>query len=310
MKNFWNRLRGDTMDIGALVQRVFDRFANALVVKTTPGQPRYYDLKGAPLAELDVDTVAAAALDAGIQEDNSGAPDFTDLTAELADATADDVPFFPAGAGEDDAFYFGSALRFETLTINVSTAGTGTYTLTWEYSRGDGTWGTLSVTDNTTDFKTGGSNTVTFTAPHDWVKDTINDQGPYFYVRARRDDGTVTQDPLGQQATATPHTVPNIDYEPTFFGAHYAGKTAFRWVADAPGDTVSFEVYCRTDKALQERIQRSNAPDEFAFVGDYVLVQTVANLADLAEVIVDTGYRPVYARPTTTDSGKLTIGVA
>jgi len=139
---------------------------------------------------------------AAFQEDNSGST-YVDLSSDLQDADADDVSPFPAGAGDNDAIYFGVPNVFEDLSVSVGTAGVGAYAVTWEYW--DGTaWSALAgVTDNTSAFQTAGVNTVIFTRPTDWVKTTVNSSASYFYVRARRDSGAVTTDPLLSQVTGT-----------------------------------------------------------------------------------------------------------
>lgn len=148
-----------------------------------------------------VDATTVVPWAAGIQEDSSGSS-FIDETTDLNDAGASDVALFPAGAGLNDAFYFGLGDRFPLVTMNVGTVGTGTYLVFWEYWNGT-SWTALSdVVDGTTAFKTTGTNDVTFTVPSNWATTTINSQGPFFYVRARRDSGTVTADPLGTQAFA------------------------------------------------------------------------------------------------------------
>jgi hypothetical protein len=310
---WWNRKGGFNTSVTTLIQRVFDWAASAIVVKDSPGQPRYYDEDGNPLAQM---TVLAAIdpvnFDAGIQEDDSGAPDFVDYTSELAPPATADVDFFPAGAGVDDAFYFGSTRQFDTINVDVNVAGTGTYTVpagNWEYWDGT-TWQSLTgLTDSTTGFKVAGVNTVVFDCPNDWALTTINSQGPYYFVRARRDGGTVTLDPVGDFATAVPTARPDPGTDPNFFGAHYSGKIALTWIADTPTDTVDFQVWVRTDSVVNVLTDNPQQHNELEFEGDWILVHTETGLADRAEVIVNVGYRPVYVAPTSTDLGTLRIGV-
>lgn len=309
MRPFWRRGYSKPTAYTSIWQRTYDRIAGLLVFKQSPGMPRYYDNDGNTIATVTVGTVSAVALDACIQEDNSTST-FTDFTDELADAAANDVDFFPAGAGVDDAVYFGANDFPAQLSINTGTGGAGTYTVTWQYSKGSGVWDDLTtVSDGTTNFKTTGAQAVTYDRPNDADRDIITtggtvDHGPYFWIRAVRDAGTVTTDPLGTQGTATPSTMPHQYSEPSFYGARYTGQVAIHWVADSPTDTVSFEVWARTDSVVTQE------GDDNLFEGHYVLVHTETNLADHAEVIVDTGHRPVYVRPTTTDAGILRIGPA
>ncbi len=143
-------------------------------------------------------TFADGPVDAAIAEDDAV---FTDQTTEANEGTADDMDLLPAvPVLIEDKYYFGAQNPFGRLDLDVSTVGTGTYTLTWEYFNGS-TWVALSgVTDGTTDFKTSGLESVTFTIPSDWAATTVNSQGPFFFIRAEMQAGTVTQVPLGEQA--------------------------------------------------------------------------------------------------------------
>lgn len=172
----------------------YDEFPPATAAKTASYEVLTTDLGRTLL--VDATTVT---FDAGIQEDNSGSS-FIDETTDLNDAGANDVAVFPAGAGDNDAFYFGSAGKFAGIACNTGTAGIGTYAVTWEYWDG-GNWVALAgVVDGTTGFQTALEKNVTFQVPSDWTANTVNSQGPFFYIRARRNAGTVTTDPLITQA--------------------------------------------------------------------------------------------------------------
>ena len=140
------------------------------------------------------DTSSTELWAAGIQEDSSTSS-FKDYTAKLNSDAINDVFLFPNGAGVDDAFYFGGVSRYNDIICETGTAGVGTYTITWEYW--DGTaWSALAgVTDGTTGFKTAGTETVTFTLPRDWTHKSIFSSGEQYFIRAKRDAGTVTTDP-------------------------------------------------------------------------------------------------------------------
>ncbi|MBI2020085.1 hypothetical protein HYS94_01560 [Candidatus Daviesbacteria bacterium] len=143
-----------------------------------------------------------AAIDKAESED-SGV--FVNETAAANNAAANDMTLLPpaGSAGVNDGYNFGSNEKFNTLTLNVGTAGVGTWTITWEYSTG-GTWAALSgVVDGTNGFHNAGSNTITFTVPNDWSKGTSG-LDTLFLVRARISAFTnmVTQ-PLGTQVFQT-----------------------------------------------------------------------------------------------------------
>ena len=137
------------------------------------------------------------------QEDNSGGPSFIDDTRDANDPGTNDTAAFPSGAGANDACYFGHNEKFYSVTIAIAVAageGSGTYTVTWEYYNGTA-WAALTdVTDGTNAFKTGGTNVVDYAIPDDWAKVTVDTDNRY-WIRARRDGGTVTTNPNLTQVT-------------------------------------------------------------------------------------------------------------
>jgi hypothetical protein len=146
------------------------------------------DLIGAALANL----ICGSAVAACIQDDAAA---YTDLTTEANEVTADDV-VFPATPAASDAILIGMANPFTRALLNVTTAGIGTYTITWKYWDGDSWEALAGVTDDTGSLKVAGLNDVVFTQPADWAAATINSQGPYYYIAAVIDGGTHTTDPL------------------------------------------------------------------------------------------------------------------
>jgi len=147
---------------------------------------------------LNVSSTTGGAIAAAIAEDGGV---FTDETAEANEGSADDMTIFPAvPVAEVDRYNFGFTTAVGGLSIDTSTAATGTHTVVWEYWDG-AAWSALSgVTDGTTNFHVSGAQTVTWTVPADWAKSVINGQGPYYFVRAEIQTGSVTQIPIGEQA--------------------------------------------------------------------------------------------------------------
>ena len=137
---------------------------------------------------------------------------FTDETADANSPTPDDWEIFPTGAGFNDAVYFGYNSQFDKVSLDISTAGVGTYIVDWEYWDG-GFWSPLpAVTDGTNGFQTAGVNELTFFSPFDWATTSVNGSSPLFFVRGVRDAGTVTTDPLGNQGSIINGNGP-IDFE-------------------------------------------------------------------------------------------------
>ena len=136
----------------------------------------------------------------GIREDDS-ASSFKDYTSKLNSDTVNDVIFFPAGAGVDDAFYFGADKKFAQIILDIGTPGAGTYTLSWEYWDGTAWTALAGISDGTTDFKAAaGENIVSYTLPTDWGRTDIYIGIHLYFIRAKRDGGTVTTNPLGTKA--------------------------------------------------------------------------------------------------------------
>lgn len=131
--------------------------------------------------------VAALDVDACIVEDDSGVS-FVDETTDANSAAADDVALLTP-MDTDDAIFIGRTNKFREIMINVGTAGAGDAVAAetvWEYSKGSDTWGTLTgVVDATSEFTVGGAGLLSFDVPGDWATDTVNSQGPFYYIRLR-----------------------------------------------------------------------------------------------------------------------------
>lgn len=134
---------------------------------------------------------------AAIAEDNAV---FVDETLQAISNTSADQNLLPAvPVASQDYYYWGHDEQFDSLKLFISTAGVGTYTLTWQYW--NGAWTSLSgVVDGTSDYKTLGGNKVSFTIPGDWATTTINGQGPFKYIRASLNAGTVTTVPKASRS--------------------------------------------------------------------------------------------------------------
>lgn len=136
--------------------------------------------------------------EAGIADDNGVFTDQTDAANSNAINTMNLLPVTPVAT--EDSYLFGHTEQFDSLKLDISTAGTGGFTIVWEYWDGD-TWETLSATDGTSSLSVLGENLVSWTIPGDWATTTINSQGPFYYVRARYTAGAVTVTPLGRKTT-------------------------------------------------------------------------------------------------------------
>jgi hypothetical protein len=132
----------------------------------------------------------------------------TDETIYAREATADDMTLLPAVPAENDAYYFGSKIKFDKLSIYISTQGAGTWTIVWEYWNGS-SWVALSdVTDGTSGFKAvAGEHDVTFTMPSDFSDCQISNSENLYFIRARVSSYTsITTQPKGSYAKVNTKT--------------------------------------------------------------------------------------------------------
>jgi hypothetical protein len=131
----------------------------------------------------------------------SPAATFTDDTRDANDAGANDFSFIASAI--NTGCYWGHDERFYEITVDVGTAGTGAYTVVWEYWNGSA-WAALTdLTDGTGAFKTAGVNTVTYSIPDSWAKTTVDTDNRY-WIRARKGEtGSLTITPLGDETSVS-----------------------------------------------------------------------------------------------------------
>jgi len=211
--------------------------------------------------ELSTTTIRHALMDVVVGDpgavisDDGGA--LTDETADAIDSGANDVVLLPATPAVNDALYVGRSTTFNRVSIDMTTVGVGTWTLIWEYWNGS-SWGTLTEISDDHDagatsftagigaFKTGELQTFAFVQPSDWATNTVNSQGPFFYVRARVSAFTsVTTQPLATKiscnmdfglALDTSDSAQGDDYVPEYLSNHSTSRT--NMVADLLGFTL------------------------------------------------------------------------
>lgn len=77
----------------------------------------------------------------------------------------------------NDVLYLGKTTTFDKAFFDLGTLGSAS-TDTFYYSKSDGSWGTLSVTDGTSGFTSDG--VINFTIPIDWGNYTVNGANSYW----------------------------------------------------------------------------------------------------------------------------------
>jgi hypothetical protein len=201
---------------------------------------------------IDVDFDSGGAM-AGAVSELTGA--FTGQLTESNNAGADDMSLMPADT-ITSGFNFGFATPFDEIVLNLGVSGTGGFVVVWEYSTGADGWTAVTVTDGTSSLTAApGIYQITIDEddlPTDWAVDTIDGQGPLYWLRVRYVSDTVTINPLGTQSWITgakgPKLFPDIT---TLFG---------QALRDIDGDGNNEEYSCILDvnnNSLAEAYERA-----------------------------------------------------
>lgn len=167
---------------------------------------------------------------AAIADDNGV---FSDETIAANSNNSNDINLLPAvPVANQDSYLFGHAEQFGSLKLDISTAGTGGFTITPQYW--NGAWVNLSnVVDNTNSLSVLGENKITWTVSGDWVASTVNGQGPFFFIRLAYSAGSVTVTPLGRRATLDVTRYLPFPQIPAIFTITSAGLTVVaQWIED------------------------------------------------------------------------------
>lgn len=126
---------------------------------------------------------------------------FTNESTAAHNDTDNDMTLLPATPAVNDAYYFSvNTTNPSGIYVYISTAGAGTWTITWEYY--NGSWTALSnVSDGTSGFKSGtGIKAVTFTTASDITSTSVNGINT-FWIRARVSAYTsITTQPKGRRS--------------------------------------------------------------------------------------------------------------
>jgi len=128
---------------------------------------------------------------------------FTDDDTDSANPTVNDMNLLPAVPAVNDAYYFGADSKFRNIKLNITTPGSGVWTIAWEYHNGVN-WTLLNnyiYLNHIFDFQptSAGIRILAFNPPINWSAIMVNAKSAY-WIRARVSGYTsiVTQ-PLGGQ---------------------------------------------------------------------------------------------------------------
>ncbi len=156
-----------------------------------------------PVPTISVPTVEETSVNAcggAVAHDDDGAD--TDQTAEANEGTADDMTLLQADGSPADWYALGYANLFDAICLYVSTVGADLTLNTFEYSKGGGAWGALTVIMNQlNDYETLGKRWFTFTRPVDWAVDTYAGIADMYWIKLKSSaTGGGYVQPKGQQA--------------------------------------------------------------------------------------------------------------
>lgn len=127
----------------------------------------------------------------------TGGTAFTNYTTAFNDPTASDF-FLTMAAGTDvvnNAFYVGHTTPFNAVSVQQTAESAAVAIVRlWEYSKGSGTWGTLTtLVTGIIPVVTVGTHAIMFNPPADWATDTVNSVANTYWVRWRvTTGGTIT----------------------------------------------------------------------------------------------------------------------
>lgn len=169
---------------------------------------------------------------------------------DMRDPGVGDVALLPAIGliDQDDAFYIGFGDRDDVygVRLNISTAGAGVYSGTWQYY--NGAWVSIpSVTDGSNDFKNAGTVDITFPKITDWSSGTFGVGGIQYWIRLLITTAfpTITTQPLATQGWALRANTMEVDTDCSVAGLglwegcpYQIAKTIYRHIDSAEGGTL------------------------------------------------------------------------
>ena len=126
----------------------------------------------------------------------------TDETAEANSAAINDMTLLQPDGAAPDWYALGYAGLYDGVVVNVGTAGADITLDTFEYSKGGGSWGTLTpILNQLNNWETTGKVWFTFERPGDWATDTVGGIADKYWIKIKASDtGVGYSQPLGTQA--------------------------------------------------------------------------------------------------------------
>ncbi|MBA7476972.1 hypothetical protein ES707_12368 [subsurface metagenome] len=110
----------------------------------------------------------------------------TDETAEANSAAINDMTLLQLDGAVTDWYALGYANLFDGIVLNVSTVGADITLDTFEYSKGGGSWGTLTpILNQLNNYESSGKRWFTFERPGDWATDTYAGIANKYWIKLK-----------------------------------------------------------------------------------------------------------------------------
>ena len=169
-------------------------------IAQTSGGQQFEPSLATPTPSLNGQVSAAIANSVGGAVSHNEDVGDTDETSQANSPDANDMTLLPPDGAINDYHAFGHPTMFDAICVLVGTAGLD-YSLAYEYSKGDGSWGVLTILhDSIGEWKNAGKGWLTFMRPADWTIDTVGGISGLYWIRARATSvGAGFAQPLGTQ---------------------------------------------------------------------------------------------------------------
>lgn len=145
-------------------------------------------------------TTSVNSVGGAVAHDDDGVD--ADETAEANSAAINDMTLLQPDGATADWYALGYASLYDGVVINVGTAGADITLDTFEYSKGGGSWGTLTVIrSQLNNWETTGKVWFTFERPGDWAVDTYAGIANMYWIKFKASAvGGGYSQPKGTQA--------------------------------------------------------------------------------------------------------------
>ncbi|MBA7500034.1 hypothetical protein ES704_02787 [subsurface metagenome] len=208
----WRDLQGDIVYITGAVNRVIypailsiptPSIGVAVAEDHSGGGHVAEKTLGIPVPSVDKAAAATSvnACGGAVAHDEDNPPD-SDETAEANSVAINDMTLLQPDGAIPDWYALGYANLFDAICLLVGTVGVDVTLDTFEYSKGGGAWGTLTVLmSQLNDYETAGKVWFTFERPAGWAVDTYAGIANMYWIKLKSSvTGAGYVQPKGTQA--------------------------------------------------------------------------------------------------------------